>query len=194
MTAYVEPRPTRRRGIELTTAIHDAVATELAENGFDGVTFDRIAKRARMSKATIYGRYRSPAHLVADTLNARAGTAEFTTAGSLRDDLRTILDTALRMISETGVEIFRSLVGANDGAILSFIVDESPLGHRALQAAVDAARARGELGPETIPEDAIRVPIEVLHSRVLLTANWDGLAEMITDTIAMPLYTKLSTA
>lgn len=190
-----QSRPTRRRGADLTHAIHETVSQELTENGFDGVTFERISQRGSFSKTTLYSRYRSPAHLVAETLSGRVPHREdFETSGSLETDLLTIFSAALRSIDRIGVEVFRKLIGSSDVAILSYITEQSPMGHQALFDAVSAAQARAELGDTLIPADAVRAPIEVLHSRVLLTDSWDGLANSIVKNVALPLYTALSHA
>src|SRR5882757_7053536 len=58
----------RRRGAQLDDAIYQACIDELQENGYLGLTMDKIAARARTGKATLYRRWPSKVELVADAL------------------------------------------------------------------------------------------------------------------------------
>lgn len=185
-------RATRRRGAELLEAIHRATADELAEHGFDAVTFDRVARRARMSKATIYRRYRSPAHLIAETLAADATRAAYVPTGSLREDLIQIMALAIQTIDTFGVATYRRLIGYRDDSIEALLRDCGVLAaYDLVVQAVEDAQRRGEIGSRTIPEAALRVPIEVLHSRILITNERTSLIDDIVDVVTLPLFTAL---
>lgn len=58
----------RRHGDQLLDAIHRACLDELAENGYERLTMDRVAARARTGKATLYRRWPNKAELVVSTL------------------------------------------------------------------------------------------------------------------------------
>lgn len=87
--AVEEPRrPGRPRDARADRAILDAALIELAEHGYGGLSMDRVAARARVSKATIYRRWSSREEMIIDAWRAldphddkRADT------GSLRGDL-----------------------------------------------------------------------------------------------------------
>lgn len=67
--------------LEVTLAI-------LAEVGYDRLTMDAVASRAKASKATLYRRWSSKAKLVIDALHNSKGPHEFPDTGSLRGDLQ----------------------------------------------------------------------------------------------------------
>jgi len=60
--------PGRPRSAEASTAILDAAFSLLGEKGYAGVSVDAIARRAHVSKATLYRRWPSKAELVVAAL------------------------------------------------------------------------------------------------------------------------------
>ena len=95
---------TRRRGDALTTAIFQAVLSELAGSSFEELTFDKVASAAGTGKAALYRRWSTPAELVLAALSdpatgfgdppAPPGT------GRLRDDLIALLEHFVRVLNE----------------------------------------------------------------------------------------------
>lgn len=77
------------RGAAREEAILAAAAELVDEIGYERVTVDAIAARARSSKATMYRKWPSKADLVADALRRRADgrAAELADSGSVRGDL-----------------------------------------------------------------------------------------------------------
>jgi AcrR family transcriptional regulator len=59
----------------------------LAEVGYDRLTMDAVAQRAKASKATLYRRWSTKARLVIDALHSTKGPHEAADTGSLRGDL-----------------------------------------------------------------------------------------------------------
>lgn len=82
------------RGAVRQQAIVDATLDLLAEVGYERLTVDAVAARARASKATIYRRWRSKAELVTEAMRVHAATdvAEPADADDLFDTLRAIRD------------------------------------------------------------------------------------------------------
>src|SRR5579859_2725550 len=80
-------------------AILSAAAELVAEIGYERVTVDAIATRARASKATMYRKWPGKAELVADALRRQAEdrSAELPDTGSVRGDLLWIV----RSIAQT---------------------------------------------------------------------------------------------
>jgi AcrR family transcriptional regulator len=68
--------------------ILEATLTILSEVGYDRLTMDAVATRAKASKATLYRRWSSKANLVIDALTHSKGPHSFPDTGSLRGDLR----------------------------------------------------------------------------------------------------------
>jgi AcrR family transcriptional regulator len=93
------------RGEAREQAILDAVRELVVEIGYDRITVDAIAQRARASKATMYRRWPGKAELVADALQrtAAAEAPGVPDSGSLRGDLlATIGDIGRSFLGERG--------------------------------------------------------------------------------------------
>ncbi|QIK67062.1 TetR/AcrR family transcriptional regulator [Nocardioides sp. HDW12B] len=79
------PRVTGEREAEIL----DACVGELLENGYDRLTMDAVAKRARAGKATLYRRWQSKQSLVVDAVirSKAMNEQDVPDTGSLRGDL-----------------------------------------------------------------------------------------------------------
>jgi AcrR family transcriptional regulator len=69
--------------------ILDAALEVLADAGYDRLTMDAVAHRAKASKATLYRRWNSKATLVVEALARTKGVPEIPDTGDLRTDLMT---------------------------------------------------------------------------------------------------------
>jgi len=69
--------------------ILDAALEVLAEVGYDRLTMDAVAQRAKASKATLYRRWNSKATLVVDALATQKAIPPVPDSGDLRTDLLT---------------------------------------------------------------------------------------------------------
>jgi AcrR family transcriptional regulator len=67
--------------------ILDAALEVLAEVGYDRLTMDAVAQRAKASKATLYRRWNSKAKLVVESLARMKSTPDVPDTGDLRSDL-----------------------------------------------------------------------------------------------------------
>ena len=67
--------------------ILDATLDALAEVGYDRLTMDAVAARAKASKATLYRRWNGKAALVIDALISQKAAPPVPDTGSLREDL-----------------------------------------------------------------------------------------------------------
>lgn len=77
------PRVEGDREVEILEATLDV----LADVGYDRLTMDAVATRAKASKATLYRRWTSKVALVIDALLLTKGTPDVPDTGSLRGDL-----------------------------------------------------------------------------------------------------------
>lgn len=66
--AVTTAKPGRKRDHSRDPEILDATLDVLAETGYDGMTLDQIAARAKAGKATLYRRWPSKAELVIDAV------------------------------------------------------------------------------------------------------------------------------
>lgn len=87
----VDPSPKlgRKRDHSRDPEILSATLDVLAEKGYEGMTVDMVAARARAGKATVYRRWPSKAELVIDAVACmkRSHPADLADTGSLRGDL-----------------------------------------------------------------------------------------------------------
>jgi AcrR family transcriptional regulator len=90
----VLPRPAARPRLEGDRAreVLDVTLDVLAEVGYDRLTIDLVAARARAGKATLYRRWTSKADLVADALASLEGRTAAPDTGSLLGDLRALIE------------------------------------------------------------------------------------------------------
>ncbi|GAA4680520.1 TetR/AcrR family transcriptional regulator [Frondihabitans cladoniiphilus] len=84
----------RRRDPERDAAIVQATLDVLAETGYEGMTVDMVASRAKAGKATLYRRWPSKAHLVVGAIASLTETnvtlSDVPDSGSFTADLATM--------------------------------------------------------------------------------------------------------
>jgi AcrR family transcriptional regulator len=101
----------RRRGRALDMAILRATIAEIDHSGYAGLSMERVAERARASKASLYRRWPSKVELVMaaiyDLLPDPAAAAD---TGSLRGDLLALLRSAAEMLAGPGGTAIRGLI------------------------------------------------------------------------------------
>ena len=99
------PAPSSR-GVGREDAILAAAAELVTEIGYERVTVDAIAVRARSSKATMYRRWAGKAELVAEALRRSAEGADTTPpdTGTVRGDLLDAVAGITRAVTGTGID------------------------------------------------------------------------------------------
>jgi AcrR family transcriptional regulator len=89
--AETKPRLGRKRDHSRDSDILDATLDVLAETGYDGMTIDMVAARAKAGKATVYRRWASKAELVLDAVaclkSSEIDLDALPDTGTLRGDL-----------------------------------------------------------------------------------------------------------
>jgi AcrR family transcriptional regulator len=83
-------------------ALRESALALLAEVGYDRLTMDAVAARARAGKTTIYRRWQSKAELVVDALNSLKGDHNIPDTGSLRQDLHVLASDITNAESHVG--------------------------------------------------------------------------------------------
>ena len=85
--------PTERPRVEgdRELEIFEATLEVLADVGYDRLTMDAVAARAKASKATLYRRWTNKVSLVIEALQHSKGPTEVPDTGSLREDLRGLM-------------------------------------------------------------------------------------------------------
>ena len=165
-----EAAPERNRD----DALRDAAIELLAEIGYDRLTMDAVAARARASKATIYRRWQNKAELVVDAVGCLKGVTPLPDSGSLAGDLREVCDAFGDDDSRLGAHVMLGLVTAlARDEELRAVFTERMVRPRAERQRVILERAvrRGEI-PEGRDLDSIGETFSALMlQRVILTGQ-----------------------
>ncbi|MFC3983503.1 TetR/AcrR family transcriptional regulator [Streptosporangium jomthongense] len=184
------------RGIAREQAILTATIELLGEIGYQALTMDAVAQRARASKQTIYRRWRGKPELVKAALDARDAVqvAEIPSTGTLRGDLLSALDTLCAQADDRYLTMMTGLVHAmrTDAELAetlrSHVADEDQGPFRVI---VERAVARGEVPASTSTELAHQVAEGQIMRRMILNGPLDH--EFLTglvDDLLMPLLTR----
>jgi AcrR family transcriptional regulator len=92
--------------------LREAALALLAEVGYDRLTMDAVAARARAAKTTIYRRWPGKAELVVDALNSLKGVPDIPDTGSLRQDLHALAESITSAESQFGARVTIGMVSA----------------------------------------------------------------------------------
>ncbi|MGW7443987.1 TetR/AcrR family transcriptional regulator [Kitasatospora sp. NPDC054795] len=187
-------RPVRRRGDELERAILDAVWGELVEHGYDRLTMDGVAARARTSKPVLYRRWPNRPALVIAALGHNAPDfQEPPDTGELRTDMLLFMRSLLHR--------FDDLPGEAVHAFLVDLLRDPELRARftgsltsggpvnTLETMLRRAAARGEINPDRITPRVVSLPLDLLRDAFLTggTVAPDQVVEEILDEVVLPL-------
>jgi AcrR family transcriptional regulator len=183
----------RPRDSEREREILAVVTSLLAERGYEGVTFEEVARRAGASKPTLYRRWKTKRDMVVAALKAgparRDGADEIDT-GSLHGDLLALCRRLITTMRSTDGRTALLLLQAGiEDPELGEEIERSvgPTGARLPASVVDAAVRRGEL-----PADVDVFPFEEVTGAVLLLRRLNGLEtddaylEALVDSILIP--------
>ena len=112
--AEPKPRLGRKRDHTRDPEILDAALEVLAETGYDGMTIDMVAARAKAGKATLYRRWASKSELVLDAVACMKSTdvdlASPPDTGTLRGDLVALVKTPTIRESERKLKVMAGIV------------------------------------------------------------------------------------
>src|SRR5580704_6209399 len=130
--------------------LREAALELLAEIGYDRLTIEAVALRARASKTTIYRRWSGKAELVVDALNGLKATEPVPDSGSLRGDLEAIALSSASTDNRFDAQLSIGLISAlaRDAELRLAFRERLIDPHRArLKQVFERAVERGE-GPE----------------------------------------------
>lgn len=140
-----DPRVGRTKAAAMQAAL-DLVA----EEGACAVTHQRVAKRARMSRATLYRHWPQPEDLLFDTLAQVVTKFELAGTGRLRDELVAELERNRRDLNQPLVKIvFTTVIQRAPQDPGAALLRDRFIGNLtdSLRHSIEAATARGELRP-----------------------------------------------
>jgi AcrR family transcriptional regulator len=181
------------RGATRETVILQATLELLAESGYDQLTIDAVAARARCSKATIYRRWPGKAALVITAVRRHAGqpVTAVPDTGSLRSDLLAALQAMRSSLSGQDAALILGLLVAmhRDPELAGVVRQQVLLAKREVFDAVIArAAARGDI--QSTADSALLAEISsaVLFSRLLVTGEpLDGaFTQHLVDAVLLP--------
>jgi AcrR family transcriptional regulator len=179
---------------EKTEAIIAAFFAELGQNGYPGLTMDRVAERAGVGKAALYRRWPSKQHLLIDSVGRYATRAVLPPdTGSLAGDLLAVADDAIAVLANPLIRsVIPSLVAeARRSPDLAAVLTERFVNPRRETGAQMLRRAvkRGEIGPDSdleLAQDLFGGPL-YLRGVILGEEFPAGYAQRLTDSVLRSL-------
>ncbi len=190
--ALHRPRVVGDRELEIL----DAALAILAEVGYDRLTMDAVAARAKASKATLYRRWSTKVSLIIDALHQSKGPQpeDVPDTGSLRGDLQAAFCGMGGLNDPDTISIFSAVVtavGRDPDFAAAFRSDVVEPKLEATKVVWERARARGELRSD-IDLDLIEHALAgvVLHRVFVLGQLPDeNLITRVIDQIILPAAT-----
>jgi AcrR family transcriptional regulator len=163
---------TRRRGVDLETAILDATLDLLAKAGIGALTMEGVAAAAHTGKASVYRRWPSKEDLLVDAMrHALPQLEDEPDTGAVREDLLVLLRSMVDAVnSRSGCAIqaflFDSSVDKNLIHLIKTQVSEPR--RRLLLDALARGRDRGEVRPDAVDIRTAEVgPALILHEYLM---------------------------
>jgi AcrR family transcriptional regulator len=181
--AHLRPRVEGDREREIL----DAALEVLSEVGYDRLTMDAVAQRAKASKATLYRRWNSKATLVVDALATQKASPPVPDSGDLRTDLLTAFCGMGGLTDHDTTQTFGAVMTAlsTDPEFRTRVLQPKAQLSRALfQRAVDRGEVRTDLDLDLVAPALAGI---VLH-RIFVMGESPGptLIEHVIDQIILP--------
>ncbi|GAA1771921.1 TetR/AcrR family transcriptional regulator [Luedemannella helvata] len=179
---------------ERREAICGAVFELLGEVGYDRMSMDAVAARARASKATIYRAWENKPELVMEALTQRfGGSAEAPDTGSLRGDLASQLTAVCTVANgDDGAIVMGLLTAASRDAELARTLHQVlyDMKHSVYETILARAVERGEV-PASADAGLLH---ELIHAMMLTRRLWgtcalldEAYVNRVIDKILLPV-------
>jgi AcrR family transcriptional regulator len=196
MTSVIDHRRLpRRRGRALEQAILTAALAELADGGYANLTMERVAERARASKASVYSRWPTRVELVMDVFcELIPDPATPPDTGSLRGDLLTLFRQTAGLLAGPAGEALRGLLAD----VLPDPVRTAEMrrrsqhaGRSAVEVIARRAVARGEISEGAVTIRRLEAGPAMLRHQFLFEGGQipDDVITGIIDDVVLPLLT-----
>lgn len=191
----------RRRGEELNKAVYTAALEILEKDGYDAITFQAIAKKAKTSRSVLYRTWKTPFLLVYRAVLARLRDQgqemprleqlmESFDGGSLRADLLHLTDSFIKRVHNFPRELYSTLMTevSKGTAIFDFNIQSNL---NIMKPILKRAKDRGEIqkGPNELE---CLLPFQILRYYIIFSPQSlnDHFIEQLVDDIFLPIYTK----
>jgi AcrR family transcriptional regulator len=183
-------------------AILEATTAVLKDVGYDRLTIDAVAAKAKASKATVYRRWPNKAALVVEAMGILKPVSEpgaeppclFPDTGSLRGDLTAGLQAICTKLSTDEGKLMAAVMTAQtrDPELAAAMRSTTGDKRRSCQTVVDRAIARGELTSTRGVDAFVEVVPALMYNRLLITGEAfdDVFITQVVDDIALPLLTQ----
>lgn len=194
-TDAAKPRLGRKRDHTRDPEILEAALDVLAETGYDGMTIDMVAARAKAGKATLYRRWSSKPELVLDAVACMKGSdldlASPPDTGTLRGDLVAMVKSPTIREAERKLKVMAGIVSmiARDpelaAAAQAALVEPRAAANRIIfQRAID----RGEIASDVDIDTLCLIGPAMVSYRTLMLQKPVNREFMIgvIDTIVLP--------
>jgi AcrR family transcriptional regulator len=174
--------------------ILEAALEVLAEHGYDRLTMDAVATRAKASKATLYRRWNGKVSLVIDALLSVKSTPDLPDTGTLRGDLIASFCGMGGLTDEQSVATFASVITAihrDQDFAAAFRREVIGPKSQLSRTVFERARDRGELA-EGVDIDLLAPALAgiVLHRMYVMGEMPDeALITRVIDQIILPAAT-----
>jgi len=147
----------------------------LTEVGYDGVTFELVARRAGASKPTLYRRWRTKQDMVVAAIRAMPATGGGRTidTGSLRGDLLELLGVLAETLTASDTTLVATLLqaGLADPELCDYLETATgPTGARLPAVVLERAVERGE-----VPDGSHTFAYDEVAGAALITRALNGL-------------------
>lgn len=154
-------------------AIEKATVELLREVGYESITMDLVALRARVSKATIYRRWKNKAALVADAVHHYAFCKmPIIDTGTLRGDLIQAVSEKVKIMKSADGQLIAGLMctARNDADLFELL--HQPLSEKASAAGsaiFDRAVLRGEISADAKRDQVFQLVPAIIGFRVFMS-------------------------
>lgn len=188
-------KPGRKRDHTRDPEILDAAIAVLAETGYDGMTIDMVAARAKAGKATLYRRWPSKAELVLDAVacmkKADAESLALPDTGTLRGDLLAMVKDHSHADAQNKLHIMAGMMSMlsrrpelMESAISAIVEPRLAINKLFLERAIE----RGEIPADSDVEHLASLSPAMAAYRVLVQKQPVDRAFLlkVIDTVVMP--------
>jgi AcrR family transcriptional regulator len=175
-------------------ALREATIELLAEIGYDRLTIDAVAARARSSKATIYRRWPGKAELVVDALHGLKGAPLLPDTGSLLGDLECIARGSASADNLLDAQLMMGLVSAltRDAELRRVFRERLIDPHtESLRHVFEHAVARGEVAADRNLDLLVSVYPALMLRKLLMSGEMPDahFAQQVINDVIVPLAT-----